>query len=289
VDINEVKSFLDQYQIKPSKSKGQNFLINQDDLDSIIKSAGLKKNDNVLEIGPGLGVLTEQLAKKSKKVISVEVDKKVVYFLKQKFKGTKNLHILEKDILKIKNEEIFKLFSNQKYKVVANLPYNITKPVIRKFLEYPPQPDQITFLIQKEVAEKIVSKPNKNSFLGLTVQYYGEPSIDGYVSATSFYPQPKVVSAILKIKLYNDRISPEIKNIYPDLSKFNKKLFWQIVKFGYSSPRKQLHNNLAAGLDLTSKELKSLFKKIGWREDIRAEKLNLSDWAKFLKLYVVNK
>ncbi|OGY42611.1 MAG: ribosomal RNA small subunit methyltransferase A [Candidatus Buchananbacteria bacterium RBG_13_36_9] len=277
--INEIKYLLNQYGIRPSKAKGQNFLINQNVLQKIVAAAQLKKEGNVLEIGPGLGILTEELIKYSQNVLAVELDKRLLFFLKQKFKAPKNLEILEADILKIKNADLVKNFVDSKdYKVVANLPYNITKPILRKFLSYQPKPSVLVILVQKEVAEKICAKPGEMSLLSLTVQFYGQPEIIGYVGKQNFYPQPKVDSAILRIKSYPQNLPPDLVKKPALLAGFEEKKFWQLVKLGYSSPRKQLHNNLAAGLKIPNSEIKIALKTAKLNEKIRAEELALTDW-----------
>lgn len=289
MNLTEIKYFCKKYGVKPSKAKGQNFLINQNILAKIVQAADLQKTDYVLEIGPGFGVLTEELVKQTKKVVSVELDKNLIYFLKQKFKGVKNLEFVEADILKIKNEEIVKKLKSEKYKVVANLPYNITKPVLRKFLSFDPKPKQLTILIQKEVAQKIVAKPGKMNLLSLTVLFYAHPALIDYVAKANFYPQPKVDSAILNIKLRTEKIPAEIQAVLNQetINKFEEKKFWQLIKIGFSSPRKQLHNNLSAGLKLANSDLRKILKLNGLREDIRAQDLSLQDWAKLYQKLMV--
>jgi len=278
---NEIKYLLNQYGLRPSKSKGQNFLINANVLQKIIKAADLSQNDYVLEIGPGLGVLTEELIKRSKKVLSIELDKGLVYFLRQKFRGVKNLEILEADILQIRNEEIVKLLNcyNFGYKVVANLPYNITKPVLQKFLKHEPKPEEMTVLTQKEVAQKITAKPGEMNILGISVQFYSRPQIIGYVAKDDFYPVPQVESAILKIKLRPEKIPRELSAILPK-SGFEEKKIWQLIKIGFSSPRKQLQNNLAAGFKLSKEEVKKKLKLANLQAEIRPQNLSLADWAR---------
>lgn len=276
-----VDVILRQHGIHPSKERGQNFLIDQNALSKIVKAAELDKNDNVLEVGPGLGVLTEELVKKAGQVISVELDKKLIFYLKQKFKRINNLDIIDSDILKIKNAEINKNFESKKYKVVANLPYNITKPVLRKFLDYEPKPELIAVLVQKEVAEKIAAQNKKHSILSLSVLFYGQPEIVDYVPSKSFYPAPKVDSAILKIKI-RPGLPPEAKQVLSnqEIKNFNQKRFWQIIKFGFSSPRKQLQNNLSAGLKISNQDIKNILEKCDLTEKIRAEDLSLENWFK---------
>ena len=287
--INEIKYLLGQYGIRPSKAKGQNFLINKNVIEKIIKAADLNKNDCVVEIGPGFGILTEELIKASKKVLTIELDKRLIFFLQKKFKNEKNLKIIENDILKIKNEEIAKLLNcqNEGYKVVANLPYAITKPVLKKFLTYEPKPKEMVVLVQKEVAQKIAAKAGQMSLLSLSVQIYGQPEIMGYVSKANFYPQPKVDSAILKIKLHPQFFAPEIIKVMSKSIKFDEKKFWQLIKFGYSSPRKQLQNNLAAGLKIKKETVKNTLKMAGLNEKIRPGELGLSDWVFLYSQFMV--
>jgi len=277
---SEIKFLLQQYGIRPSKAKGQNFLINQGVLQKIIKAADLSQNDCVLEIGPGLGVLTEGLIKKSKKVLSVELDKRLAYFLKQKFKGVKNLKILETDVLQIRNDQIVELLNCYElgYKVVANLPYNITKPVLQKFLTAEPKPKEIVVLVQKEVAQKIVAKPGQMSLLSLSVQFYGQPEIIDYVAKENFYPKPQVESAILKIKLNLGKMPLELSTAFLKI-KFEEKKFWRLIKIGFSSPRKQLQNNLAAGFQISKEKAKKKLKLANLQEKIRPQDLSLADWA----------
>ena len=286
--INEIKYLLKQYGIRPSKAKGQNFLINQNIIKKTIEAADLKQNDYILEIGPGFGILTEELVKQSKKVLTIELDKGLVFFIKRKFKNIKNLEVLAADILKIKNEDLVKKFESSKvYKVVANLPYNITKPILRKFLTYKPKPKEMVVLVQKEVAQKIVAKPGEMSLLSLSVQLYGQPEIIGYVSKSNFYPQPKVDSAILKIKLWPQFFAPQIKKILSPKLKFEEKKFWQLLKIGYSSPRKQLQNNLAAGLKLDKNIVKKALKLANLNEKIRAQDLSLANWLYLYQDFMV--
>jgi len=289
MQISEIKNLLRNYGIKPSKGKGQNFLINQNVIKKIIDAADLKKEDCVLEIGPGFGILTEELIKTCQKVLTVELDKNLVFFIRKKFKNAKNLEILESDILKIKNEEIVKLLNCQNvgYKVVANLPYAITKPIIKKFLTYKPKPKEMVILVQKEVAQKIAAKPGELSLLALSIQLYGQIEIIDYVAKSNFYPQPKVDSAILKIKLWPQFFAPEIIKFLGKKGKFDEKKFWQIVKFGYSSPRKQLQNNLAAGLKLSKNEVKKALKLANLNEKIRAQELTLQNWVFLYSYFMV--
>ncbi len=279
---NEIKKMCQKYGIRPSRNKGQNFLTDKKVLEKIAETANLNKNDYVLEIGPGFGILTEKLIEFSKRVLVIELDKGLACFLKQKFKGIKNLGILQADILEIKNSDLAKELQSDKYKVVANLPYLITKPVLKKFLTYEPKPGIMVVLVQKEVAQKIVAKPGKMSLLSLSVQFYGQAQIIDYISAKSFYPQPKVDSAILKIKL-----SQTLPAAVSKIKNFKENKFWQLVKIGFSSPRKQLQNNLAAGLKLDKQIVKNKLKSAQLKENIRAQDLSLKNWADIYQQFVV--
>lgn len=262
-----------RYKIKPIKRLGQNFLIDKQVIKKVIRTANLQSKDVVLEIGPGTGVLTQEIAKTAKKVIAVEKDPNMCEILKQALRDFKNVKIVNKDILK--NYEL--RIMNYEYKVVANLPFYITAPVIRKFLESKNPPKEIILIIQKEVAQRICAKPPKMSILALSVQFYAKPKIISYISKKSFRPIPKVDSAIIKI-------TPCVK---PSLAQ-NKDKFFRIVKAGFSHPRKQLANNLANGLALSlpnglklnKEKVNDLLSKNNIQPTQRAETLTINDWIK---------
>ena len=266
----EIKKILKEQDLKALKSLGQNFLIDEKVLGKIIQASKLDKNDLVLEIGPGLGTLTNELIKKCGTVVAVEKDKKITGLIKEK----NNLKIINDDILKINlNELIKKSSKNKKYKLISNIPYYITSPVIKLFLENSIQPELIVLLVQKEVAERICAKPGKLSVLALSVQTYGEPEIVSYVDKSSFYPEPKVDSAILKIK-----------NIKKDFSdEYYKKLF-KLIKIGFSSKRKKLINNLSSGLQIDKKESENILQKAKINPNARAQELSLEKWNKLVNL-----
>ncbi len=255
------------FDIKPSRSKGQNFLINEKIYDDIIESADLKKEDVVLEIGPGLGFLTAKLAKKVKKVIAVELDDKLFQVLQTgiESQGVDNVEVINQDILRFNLEK----FKGINYKVVANLPYNITSIFLRQILSSPYKPELMVLMLQKEVAERIIARPPKMSLLAVSVQFYAQPKIIRKVVAENFWPQPEVDSAIIKIDINKEK---SLIN--------NEKLFFQMLKIGFSSKRKMLKNNLAAGLKIEQKIVENILLKIGFSPKIRAEGLSVSDWQK---------
>ncbi|MCX6744232.1 MAG: 16S rRNA (adenine(1518)-N(6)/adenine(1519)-N(6))-dimethyltransferase RsmA [Candidatus Parcubacteria bacterium] len=288
MSIDEIKKLINDYGLKPSKGKGQNFLIDDNVLAKIMATADLSPEDYVLEIGPGFGVLTQELIKTGKKVLSVELDTRLVFYIKRKFKGVSNWELLEGDILKIKNEQLAEKLGSKKYKLVANLPYAITKPILQKFLSYDPKPREMVILVQKEVAEKIVAKPGEMSILAISVQYYGQPQLINIVSKESFFPVPKVDSAILQIVLRQTDIPAEFSQIFTQIQiqNYQEKRFWQLVKIGFSSPRKQLQNNLANGLKITNAEVKNRLEKAGLQELCRAQDLSLLDWGNIYQQFI---
>jgi len=251
----------------PSKRLGQNFLVSQKVLKRIIETVHLEPDDTVLEIGPGTGILTQELAKKVEKVIAVEKDPKMVEILKETLKDFKNVEIIQKDIRYLKPT-----ISN--YKVVGNLPFYLTSPVIRQFLELSPQPKEMVLIVQKEVGQRICSKPPKMNLLATAVQFYADAKIVFYVSKKSFWPQPKVDAAVIKI-------------IPRTPSTGDTETFFKIVKAGFSQPRKQLINNLSKGLKISREKIKTWLLKNRIPPTQRAERLNLDDWLNLTKTFVV--
>ncbi len=250
-----------KYNIKPNKRLGQNFLKNKSIVNKIIKAANLKPNDTVIEIGPGLGVLTKELARITKKVIAIEKDKNICEILKQELKDYNNIEVIAADILSYK-------FQVPSYKIVANLPFYITSPVIRKLLEEKNKPKEMILMVQKEVAQKITAKPPQMSILTVSVQVYAKPKILFYVPRDSFQPKPKVDAAVLKI-------TPFLK---PGLAKPGLGLFFKIVKAGFSSPRKQIINNLSKGLKLEKEQTIKWLKQNNIKPAQRAETLTIQGW-----------
>ncbi len=261
----EINYLLKKYSLRPSKGLGQNFLIDKNALKKIIRASQINKKDIVLEIGPGLGALTKEIAKKAKKVIAIEKDPKIVNILEEALKDFKNVEIIQADILKNFNQ-----LSIYNYKVVANLPYYITSPIIRMFLESKHKPKEMVLTMQKEVGQRIVSQPPCMSLLSVSVQFYAKPSIIAYIAKKSFWPKPKVDSAVLHIT--------DIK----DNKKIDKEIFFKIVKAGFSQPRKQLLNNLSKELKLDKEKTKLWLLKNNIQPFQRAETLSVNDWIKLV-------
>ena len=228
-----------------------------------------------------MGILTRELALKCRKVIAVEKDGKMAGLLRKNLERFKNVEIIEGDILKINLERIIR--NNQKYKVVANIPYYITSPIIKLFLESSANPKEIILLVQKEVAERICGAPGKMSVLALSVQIYGEPKIIDFVSKNSFWPPPKVDSAILKIS--NIKSADEVKKNL-ELENTPLKNLFRIIKIGFSSKRKKLVNNLSVGLDLEKEKVLKIFEKLGINKNVRAQELSLEEWTKLTGFFL---
>jgi len=247
---------------------GQNFLVDASVLNKIIQAAELQPEDIVLEIGPGIGTLTQELAKKTKKVIAIEKDRVMVEILKETLKDYKNVEIIQGNILTAD----YKLPAH--YKLVANLPYYITSPIIRMFLEAKNPPEHMVLMVQKEVGQRICAKPPNMSILSVSVQIYALPNIISTVSKGSFWPSPKVDSAIIKIQPQNTIA----KNIDTDI-------FFKIVKAGFLHPRKQLANNLSVGLKKTKEQINPWLLKNNINPLQRAETLSIQDWITLTQSY----
>jgi len=253
---------------KPNEFFGQNFLVDEEVLSSIVNAGQIRKTDTILEIGPGLGVLTLELAARAKAVIAVEKDTNLIPSLKSNLKEFKNLTVINDDILKLHLEK----YISGPYKVIANIPYYLSSHLFQYLLNLEHKPELIVLLVQKEVGERIVASPGKLSILGISVQIKSEASIQAFVPKQSFWPVPKVDSVIITIKP---------KNKYPQID--DEKLFFRIVKIAFSSKRKQIHNTLKTGLKLNNDEVKNLLElaKIGFES--RPQELALNDWIQLYK------
>ena len=267
--LDTIKNFFRENNISPSRDRGQNFLVDEKVLEKIIESANLKKDDVVLEIGAGFGTLTERLAQKAGKIITVESDRGILPILRRNLENYKNVEIIEKDVLSVVNYE--SKIMNYEYKIVANLPYQITSIVLRKFLENEPRPNEMMVMVQKEVAERICAISGEMSILAVSVQFFGQPEIIQIVPRSSFYPTPEVDSAILRISRIKNESETNLKRI-------DVKDFFRVVKVGFSARRKQLHNNLANGLRLKSEEAKNILLDLGLDIQVRAQDLSVDDW-----------
>jgi len=255
--------------MKAKKHFGQHFLNSEGALRQIIEAGEVKKNDTVLEIGPGRGVLTSALLKTGAKVVAIEKDHELIHFLQEKFGpeiSSKQLTLIENDILNFDSSH-YSLHVTR-YKVIANIPYYLTGQIFRKFLETKSQPERMVLLVQKEVADRIIARDKKESLLSVSVKAYGEPKRIAVVKARSFIPPPNVDSAIILIENISRKMFAEI----------NETNFFKIVHLGFAHKRKQLIGNLSHSFK--REELEKIFEKIGLNFKIRAEDLTLADWTK---------
>ncbi len=266
------------YGIRPDQRSGQNFLIDQSALNAVVRASDLKSDDIVLEIGPGFGTLTAELAKSAKKVLAVEMDRRFIPALVKLANVYKSVSVHEGDIFRIWPTLTHELGDRQ-YKIVANLPYNITSLVLRNFLEKAPRPARMVVMVQEEVAERVTAKPGEFSLLTLAVQIYGKPELIATVSRKCFWPEPKVDSAVLSIS----RIGSDPAGVIKELGKEGTEKLWQLARIGFSSRRKQLHNNLAAGLRLPDTNIRKSIENAGFDPMIRAQELGVKDWVKITK------
>jgi 16S rRNA (adenine1518-N6/adenine1519-N6)-dimethyltransferase len=260
--------------IKPKKSLGQNFLRDERILDQIISASDIQPDDFVIEIGPGEGVLTEKIAQKAGKVLAIEIDDRLVPELQEKFAAQKNVEIIHTDILNIQLKDL--LSPTQKYKVIANLPYYITSPIIRLFLESVTAPESMILMVQKEVAERIVATAGQMSILSVSVQYYATAELLFPVSKNAFFPVPQVDSAVI-------RITPVASLEKRDTDEVKK--FFSLVRAGFSAKRKTLVNNLANSLHLEKAVVEEKLKTVPLKGTARAQELTLADWKKLPELF----
>lgn len=269
-----IREILSENSFNFSKSLGQNFLINEEVLEKMIVNSEIDAASNVLEIGPGFGTLTQRLCMHAKKVVSVEIDSTVIPILKENVSEFDNIKIINKDIMKT---DISKLindeFGNEKVKVAANLPYYITTPIIMALIEPGLPVTDLTVMIQKEVAERIGAKPGNKSYGALTVavNFYAEPEIICTVAPASFMPQPKVSSAVIRLKM-RDKPAVEVKST---------EKFFNVVRASFGQRRKTLLNALANSnlLNITKDETKRILNRAGIDEKRRGETLSMREFA----------
>jgi len=269
----ELGNLLKKHGVRPSKKLGQNFLLGREAVGKVLGGVSLELEDIVLEIGPGAGVLTRELAKKAKRVVAVEKDRKMAEVLKESLGEYGNAEVVFSDILKF-SPGAFGL-EDFNYKAVGNLPFYLTAPVIRKFLEGGIRPLQMILVVQKEVGERICASPPKMSILAVSVQVYAEAEVVDFLSKEAFWPSPEVDAAVIKI-------TPKRAADLPDN-------FFGIVKAGFSQPRKQLANNLSAGLEMGKAEAERRLRENGIQPAQRAETLSVENWLKLSKSFKMDK
>ena len=278
--LEETKTIMKKYGIKANKDLGQNFLINNDVVENIINSSEVSEEDLIIEIGPGLGTLTKELIKRAGKVVCIELDKKMIKILKDRFITSSNLEILNEDVLQVDLNELIKKHKGndniKKAKIVANLPYYITTPIIMKLLEDKLDIESITVMIQKEVADRLIDIPGGKytGAITYTIFYYCESEKIMEVPSDSFIPEPDVTSEVIKIKLRNK----------PAVEIENPKVMFMIIKSAFMQRRKTLLNALTNTQVFASKqEGLKILKKLNLDENVRAENLSIQDYANIAK------
>lgn len=259
------RHLLQRYNLHPKKSLGQNFLVDQGALQRIVSAADLTGSETVLEIGPGLGALTRHLAAAAGRVVTVELDGRLIPLLEDQLAGMPNVQLIEGDILRLDPAELM----GGPYKVVANLPYYITAAILRHLLGATLRPQLMVLTVQYEVAQRLTARPGQMSLLAVSVQYFGRVRRVATLKAGSFYPRPTVNSAVVRVDTY-----PELP-----VSTQNERRFFQVVKAGFSQKRKQLRNSLKAGLRIPVDQVEAALQAAGIDPRRRAETLCLEEWV----------
>lgn len=265
-DVRQLKSHLSKHGLWAKKSLGQHFLIDETALDAIVNAGDISKEDDVLEIGPGPGVLSQRIAPLCKNLLALELDNEMIPPWKELMSEHENVSILHQDALEYIPEE-------KKYKVVANIPYYITSPLLEHFLLQEPskRPTVLVFLMQKEVAERICDK-KKPSLISWQVKLFGEPSIEGIVLGECFLPPPKVKSAVLKVQ-----VSPSAKVPEEDLQDL-----LDLMKICYQQPRKTIYNNLKGAPKMSPDKVEVILDKANIKSTLRPHQLDLMAWTSLL-------
>ncbi len=268
-----IKYIMDKYNFHFSKSLGQNFLIDEQIIDRICDGAEIGPDDDILEIGPGIGVMTQAMAERARKVVAIEIDRALIPVLKETLADYDNVEIIHADVLDVDLKALIaEKFEGRKPKVVANLPYYITTPIIMMFLEEQIPVSDIVVMIQKEVADRMAAKPSTKAYGSLSVaaQYYSDPSIIAKVPRTVFMPQPNVDSIVIRMVIRDE----------PPVALDNPALFFKMVKAAFGQRRKTLHNALNAGGFGNSKDQTAEFLRgSGIDPQRRGETLTIEEFA----------
>ncbi len=272
---------LQKYKFVFQKRYGQNFLIDPHVLQKIIRSAKVTKEDFVMEIGPGIGTMTQYLAAAAREVVAVEIDKALIPILEDTLEGFENVTVLNEDILKVDIPRLAEeRNAGRPIKVVANLPYYITTPIIMGLFENGVPLESLTIMVQKEVAERMKVGPGTKDYgaLSLAIQYYARPELMANVPPNCFMPRPKVGSAVIQL----------IRHENPPVEVKNEALMFRMIRASFNQRRKTLLNSLTNATDLpfTKEELTIALEKLGWPVNIRGEALTLEEFAQLSNLLV---
>ena len=270
--LKETEFIMKKYHIKADKSLGQNFLVDDETVDGIVEAAQVSKDDLIIEIGPGLGTLTKELLERAGKVICIELDKRMIDILQDRFALYDNFEVINDDVLKVDLKELISKEKIRNAKIVANLPYYITTPIIMKLLEDRLDIETITVMIQKEVADRLVTDPGTGDTGAITyaIHYYTNPSRVLEVQNTSFIPAPKVNSTVIRLEVLKE---PSVK------VEDEEKLF-ELIKYAFMQKRKTLVNSLTnSGKYGTKEHIESVLQELKIDLKIRPEKITLEQFA----------
>ncbi|MEG0074537.1 MAG: 16S rRNA (adenine(1518)-N(6)/adenine(1519)-N(6))-dimethyltransferase RsmA [Eubacterium sp.] len=268
-----IEGILKKYNLHFNKRYGQNFLIDENVVRKIVETGGITKDDMVLEVGPGIGTMTQILAEAAKKVYAVEIDKKLIPVLEETMKEYDNVSVVCGDVLKTNISELLKEdLSKMPLKIVANLPYYVTTPIIMGFLESDLPIERMTFMIQKEVGERLCAKPGTKAYGSLTIaaQFYADTAVSFYVPSSVFMPRPKVDSIVVTFQ----------KLAEPRITLINKALFFKVVKASFLNRRKTLINGLMMNTEYEKELLLNVLDACGIAPGIRGETLKGEDFAR---------
>ena len=271
--LKDTKFIMDKYHITANKNLGQNFLIDDDTVSGIVDAANVSKDDLIIEIGPGLGTLTKELLDRAGKVICIELDKRMIEILNDRFSMYDNFKVLNDDVLKVNLKELIEKEKVKTTKIVANLPYYITTPIIMKLLEERLDIETITVMIQKEVADRLVTKPGTGDTGAITyaIHYYTNPKRVLEVPNTAFIPEPKVNSTVINLEVLKE----------PKVAVKDEKKLFDVIKTAFMQKRKTLLNALANSNKYGSKEqICKTLELLSIDNRVRPEKLTLEEFAK---------
>ncbi|NLF11086.1 MAG: ribosomal RNA small subunit methyltransferase A [Anaerolineaceae bacterium] len=263
-----IPALLRAHGLRPRKGLGQNFLVDPVAQARIVEAADLSPDDAVVEVGAGLGSLTQLLAARAGQVVAVELDDALAQILRQQVAGLPNVQVVQGDVLRMADFG----FSHLGYKMVGNLPYYITSAVLRHFLAESPRPRLVVVTVQREVAERIVARPGDMSLLAVSIQLYGEPEIVARIPAGAFYPSPQVDSAVVRVAV-GEKLAVDLGEGVTEQE------FFRAVRAGFGQKRKTLRNSLKAGLALPAAEVEAALERAGVNPSRRAETLSLQEWA----------
>lgn len=266
----DARAVLRRHGLRPDRRLGQNFLIDPGALERVVEAAELDPQDTVLEIGAGIGTLTARLAREGRRIVAVELDRRLIEPLLEGVQRFPGVQVVQADVLKL---DLAVLMQGNPFRVVANIPYQITSHLLRRLMQMQDGPDRVVLTLQAEVVDRVIAGAGEMSLLALSVQVYGRARRVAHIPAGAFFPVPEVDSAVLRIDRHlRPAVAPELIPA-----------FFRVARAGFQQRRKQLHNALSAGLGLGSDEIAAMLERAGVRPDVRAQDLALADWERLAR------